>query len=185
MHIIVGLGNPGSKFDGTRHNIGFEMIDYLARTHHIAVKKIRHKALIGEGTIAGHKVVLVKPQTFMNLSGETVQSILAYYKVPTTHLLVVYDDIDLVPGALRIRHKGSGGTHNGMRNIIAMIKREDFPRMRIGVGKSDVIPLEKFVLSGFSKEEIPQMEDAIIRGAKAIQLYITEGLDRAMNAYNG
>lgn len=185
MFIIVGLGNPGQRFEGTRHNIGFEVIDYLSRHYHIPVKKIKHKALIGEGTIAGHKIVLIKPQTFMNLSGDTVQSALAYYKVPLDHLLVVYDDIDLVPGALRIRHKGSGGTHNGMRHIISILKQDGFPRMRLGVGKSDVIPLEKFVLSGFTKDEIPAMEQAVERCAKAIDLYVREGLDRAMNAYNG
>ena len=183
--LFRSLGNPGGRYEGTRHNIGFEVIDYLSRNHHIAVKKIKHKALIGEGTIDGHKVALIKPQTFMNLSGEAVQSAIAYYKVPLENVLVIYDDIDLPPGALRIRHKGSGGTHNGMRNILAILKQEDFPRMRLGVGKSDVIPLEKFVLSGFTKEEIPLMEEAVLRCSKAIQLFIKEGLDRAMNAYNG
>jgi PTH1 family peptidyl-tRNA hydrolase len=185
MHIIIGLGNPGGRFDGTRHNIGFELIDYLSRAYHIPVKKIKHKALIGEGSIDGHKVVLVKPQTFMNLSGEAVQSVMHYYKVPLTHVLVVYDDIDLDPGKLRIRHKGSAGTHNGMRSIVSHLKSEDFPRMRLGVGKSEIIPLEKFVLMGFSKEEIPLMEDAIIRGSKAVKVFVSETLDKAMNAYNG
>ncbi len=185
MYVIVGLGNPGSRFDGTRHNIGFEVIDYLSRAHHIPVKKVKHKALIGEGTIAGHKVALIKPQTFMNLSGDAVQSAIAYYKVPLTHVLVVYDDIDLAPGMLRIRHKGSGGTHNGMRHILAILKQDGFPRMRLGVGKSDVIPLEKFVLSGFTKDEIPLMEEAVIKCSNAIECYIKQGLDKAMNAYNG
>lgn len=185
MHIIVGLGNPGSRYEGTRHNIGFEIIDFLSREHNIPVKKMKYKALIGEGTINGHKVVLVKPQTFMNLSGEAVQSVLQYYKVPLSNLIVIYDDIDLDPGKLRIRHKGSAGTHNGMRSIIGQLKQEDFPRVRVGIGRSAVMPLEKFVLSGFKKEEVPLMEDAVQRVSKALTLYICESLDRAMNAYNG
>ncbi|MCK8059520.1 MULTISPECIES: aminoacyl-tRNA hydrolase [unclassified Fusibacter] len=185
MYIIVGLGNPGSKYSGTRHNIGFEAIDYLAQKHHIQVKKHKHKALIGEGTIGSEKVVLVKPQTYMNLSGESVVGLLHFYKVPLENLIVVYDDIDLDPGKVRIRPKGSAGTHNGMRNIIFLLKQDGFPRIRIGVGKSAVIPLEKFVLSGFKKDEIPLMEEAVIRSVEAIETWVKDDLNLAMNRYNG
>jgi PTH1 family peptidyl-tRNA hydrolase len=185
MYIIVGLGNPGKKYEGTRHNIGFEAIDYLARKHNIPVKKMKHKALLGEGTIGSEKVVLVKPQTYMNLSGESVTNILKFYKVSVDKLIVVYDDIDIDPGKIRIRPKGSAGTHNGMRNIIFLLKQDNFARIRIGVGKSAVIPLEKFVLSGFRKDEISLMEEAVSRGVEAIETWVKDDLDLAMNRYNG
>lgn len=185
MYIVVGLGNPGRTYEGTRHNIGFEVIDYLARQHQIKVNKIKHKALLGEMTIGGEKVLLVKPQTYMNLSGETVQSLMHYYKVPLDQLIVIYDDVDLSPGKVRIRKKGSAGTHNGMRHIIQRLQKDEFPRIRIGVGQSEIIPLKDFVLSGFSKDEIPLMEEAVIRSAQAVVETIKSGLDKAMNLYNG
>ncbi len=185
MFIIVGLGNPGRKYQGTRHNIGFDTIDYIARKYNIKVNKLKHQALVGEGRIARQRVILVKPQTFMNLSGQSVQSLMRYYKVDSTHLFVIYDDIDLAVGALRIRHKGSAGTHNGMRNIIYLLKRDDFPRFRIGIGRSDVIDLRDFVLTRYQKAEVPLMEAAVERCAAAIETALSENLDKAMNKYNG
>ncbi len=185
MYVIVGLGNPGLKYCGTRHNVGFDTVDYLARAHNIKVNKLKHKALVGEGTIGGERVMLVKPQTYMNLSGESVVALLQYYKVEPSHLFVIYDDIDLDLGALRIRKKGSAGTHNGMRNIIYLLKRDDFPRFRIGIGRSERIPLRDFVLTRYQKAEVPAMEDAIARCERAIVMALDEGLDKAMSKYNG
>ncbi len=185
MFIIVGLGNPGRKYQGTRHNVGFDTIDYIARKHDIKVNKLKHQALIGEGHIAGQRVILVKPQTYMNLSGQSVASLLRYYKVNHSQLFVVYDDIDIAVGALRIRKKGSAGTHNGMRNIIYLLKRDDFPRFRIGIGRSDVMALRDFVLTRYQTDEVPLMEAAIMRCERAIVSALSDGLDKAMSSYNG
>ncbi len=184
MYIFVGLGNPGKKYENTRHNIGFETIDYMARKLDINVKKLKHKALIGEGFYNGEKIVLVKPQTYMNLSGDTVMSLVNYYDVPRDKLVVIYDDIDLATGSLRIRKKGSAGTHNGMKDIIYKLKFDDFPRLRIGVGSSDNIPLKNFVLSGFSKEEVKLVEEAIMNSYEALMLMIDRNIDIAMSTYN-
>ncbi len=185
MYMIVGLGNPGPKYEGTRHNVGFDTIDYLAREHDIKVNKLKHKALVGEGTIAGQRTMLVKPQTYMNLSGQAVLALVQYYKVESSNLFVIYDDIDLDLGALRIRKKGSAGTHNGMRNIIYLLKRDDFPRFRIGIGRSDVIPLRDFVLTRYQRDEVAVMERAIERCERAVVTALQEGLDKAMSNYNG
>lgn len=185
MYVIVGLGNPGLKYSGTRHNVGFETVDRLAVRHGIKVNKIKYKALIGEGMIAGEKVLLVKPQTYMNLSGETVQQIVNYYQLPLSNLIVIYDDIDTDFGKLRIRKKGSAGTHNGMRHIIYSIQEDTFPRIRIGIGKSERIPLKDYVLQKFSKEELVPVNDVLEDASKAVDVIITEGIDRAMNAFNG
>ncbi len=185
MYIIVGLGNPGRKYQGTRHNVGFDAIDYIAEQHGIRVGKLKHQALLGEGRIAGQRVLLVKPQTYMNLSGQAVSSLLRYYKLNRDQLFVIYDDIDLPLGALRIRQKGSAGTHNGMRNIIYLLRRDDFPRFRIGIGKSDKIALRDFVLTRYQKDEVAPMEAAIARCERAIVSAIDEGLDKAMSKYNG
>lgn len=185
MYIVVGLGNPGRKYDVTRHNIGFEVIDELARTHQIKMTKIKFKSLIGEGQINGEKVILVKPQTYMNLSGQAVKEIMSFYQLEMSQLIVVYDDIDLDVGKLRIRKKGSGGSHNGMRNILLLMQDENFPRVRIGIGRPDGRqPLADYVLSKFSSEEqkilIPMVQD----GVSAIELMIKEDVDLAMNRYN-
>ncbi len=184
MYVFVGLGNPGKKYENTRHNIGFNAIDYIAKKNNIKVNKIKHKALIGEGNIAGEKVILVKPQTFMNLSGEAVREIVSYYKVPLENVVVIYDDIDLEPGSLRIRKKGSSGTHNGMKSVIYQLKDDNFPRIRIGIGKDSNIPLANFVLGGFSKEDSKLFEEAISDTAKALECMIEKDIDLAMNRYN-
>ncbi len=184
MYIVVGLGNPSRKYENTRHNIGFELIDYIARTENVKVKKLKHKALIGEFIHAGEKVLLVKPQTFMNLSGDSVLSLLNYYNINLEKLIVVYDDIDIPLGNVRIRKSGSAGSHNGMKDIIYKIKDNGFPRIRIGIGKPDKIDLKNFVLSGYSKEEVPIMEEAVVNTYKAVMTIIEQDIDIAMNKYN-
>ena len=149
MYIIAGLGNPGKKYENTRHNIGFITLDYLAERHDIQINKIKHKALVGEGRISGQKVLLVKPQTYMNLSGESLREVMDYYKVDIEDLIVIYDDIDLPAGTVRIRKKGSAGTHNGMRSIVQHLG-QDFPRIRMGIGNERKGDLADFVLGGFS-----------------------------------
>ena len=186
MYIIVGLGNPGKQYDKTRHNVGFDVIDMLANEYDISVTKIKHKALIGEGRIGSEKVLLVKPQTYMNLSGETLIDIYNYYKVDLENIVVIYDDIDLDVGKLRIRKKGSGGTHNGMRSIVKCLGSIEFPRVRVGVSKP--MPgqnLADFVLSRFRKEEADDLAIGLEKACNALDCIIRENLDLAMNKYNG
>lgn len=184
MYIIVGLGNPGRKYENTKHNIGFITLDFLADHHGIKVNKIKHKALVGEGVVSGHKVLLVKPQTYMNLSGNSVREIMEYYKVDIDKLIVIYDDVDIQIGRLRIRKKGSAGTHNGMRSIIYDIQTDEFPRIRIGIGAERKMGLAGYVLGGFGKNEKKIMEDAVKRAAKAVECMIDKGIDIAMCEYN-
>lgn len=185
MYIIVGLGNPGKKYELTRHNVGFDAIDRLAEKHGIAVTKMKYKALIGEGNIAGEKVILVKPQTYMNLSGETVMNICQFYQLPMEQLIVIYDDIDTDFAKLRIRMKGSAGTHNGMRHIIYLLQKDDFPRIRIGIGKSDRLALKDYVLQKFNKEEMVTISETIDRAAQVAETIISSGIEIAMNRFNG
>lgn len=186
MYVVVGLGNPGRKYENTRHNIGFELIDYIARDRGLKVEKMKHKALLGEFLYEGEKIVLVKPQTYMNLSGDAVTSIVNYYGLDLEKLIVVYDDIDIPLGSVRIRKSGSAGSHNGMRDIIYKLRNDGFPRIRIGVGKPEnrQMDLKNFVLSGYSKEEVPLMEEAVINTYKAILTMVEENIDAAMNRYN-
>lgn len=184
MYIIVGLGNPGKRYDNTRHNIGFITLDYLADKNSIKINKLKHKALVGEGNISGQKVLLVKPQTFMNLSGNSVRELMDYYKVDIENLIVVYDDVDIPVGALRIRKKGSAGTHNGMKSIIYDLQNDQFPRVRIGIGGQGKIELGSYVLGGFGKEEKSIMENAVIGAASSIEAMLEKGIDFAMGEYN-
>jgi len=185
MVVIVGLGNPGSKYESTKHNIGFMTIDLLADRNGIQISKLKHKALVGEGKIAGRKVMLVKPQTYMNESGRSVREIVGYYNVAMEDLLVVYDDVDLPAGSLRIRGKGSSGSHNGMKSIIYQLCDDTFPRFRIGIGaERGETPLSNYVLSKFEEERIETMRDAVIRCADAIEETLAEGLEAAMLKYN-
>ena len=184
MYIIVGLGNPGRRYEHTRHNIGFITVDYLAEKHGIRINKIKHKALVGEGMISGQKVLLVKPQTYMNLSGQSVREILSFYKPDIANLIIVYDDVDLPMGRLRIRPSGSSGTHNGMRSIIYDIQRDDFPRLRIGIGGERKMRLADYVTGGFGKEERKLMEGSVLRAVSALESILDNGIERAMNEYN-
>lgn len=186
MYLIVGLGNPGKEYQNTRHNIGFDLIDVIARQENISVTEKKHKALIGKGIIAGRKVILAKPQTYMNLSGESVRSLLDYYKADETEeLLVVSDDISLPPGQLRIRKKGSAGGHNGLKNIIAHLGHDSFQRIKMGVGeKPEGYDLVDYVLGRFDGTDRKIMDQAALAAADAVRLILTEGADAAMNLYN-
>ena len=186
MYIIVGLGNPTKEYEGTRHNVGFEVIDRLAEKYNISVDAKKHRALIGKGMIAGQKVILAKPQTYMNLSGESVRSLLDYYKIDEEEeLLVVYDDISLDNGQIRIRAKGSAGGHNGIKNIIAHLGGQVFPRIKVGVGeKPPKFDLADYVLGHFSKAEQELMEDGYEKAIHAIELILQDEMNEAMNEYN-
>ena len=186
MYIIVGLGNPENKYAGTRHNIGFSAITALADANGISVDGKKHKALIGKGIVGGQKVLLAMPQTYMNLSGESVRELVDYYKIdPAEQLIVIYDDIALPPGKLRIRPKGSAGGHNGIKNIIARLGGQEFPRIRIGVGeKPKGWDLVDYVLGRFPREEEPQIREALERACKACETIMNEGMETAMNRFN-
>lgn len=186
MFIIAGLGNPTKEYEGTRHNVGFDVIDRLADRYNIDVETKKHLALIGKGVIAGQKVILAKPQTYMNLSGESIRSIVDYYKVdPETELLVIYDDISLDVGKLRIRTKGSAGGHNGIKNIIAHLGSQVFPRIKVGVGeKPSKYDLADYVLGHFSKEEQVLMDEGYDQAVNAVEMILSGDINGAMNEYN-
>ena len=186
MYLIVGLGNPTRKYEGTKHNVGFDAIDYLVDEYNIPSSGLGHKAMYGKGMIAGHKVILAKPMTYMNLSGESVRELVNYYKIdPEQELIVVYDDISLEPGQIRIRKKGSAGGHNGIKNIIANLGTDRFQRIKIGVGeKPKEWDLADYVLSPFSREERAKVDEAISHAAKALELMLSDETDAAMNEYN-
>lgn len=183
MYVIAGLGNPGKKYENTRHNIGFITLDFLAEKYDIKINKIKHKALVGEGRISGQKVLLVKPQTYMNLSGESLREVMDYYKVDMENMIVIYDDIDLPAGNVRIRKKGSAGTHNGMRSIVQHLG-DNFPRIRMGIGDDRKGNLADFVLGCFSKTDWDVMVPAVERAALSVECYVSEGIEKAMNKYN-
>lgn len=186
MFIIVGLGNPGRQYEHTRHNAGFEVIDAIAEKYNISIREKKHKALCGKGVIAGQKVVLAKPQTYMNLSGESVAELINFYKIdPETELLVIFDDISLAPGSLRIRKRGSAGGHNGIKNIIAMTGTQNFSRIKVGVGEKPAgWDLVDHVLGHFSKEEWEAVGEAVTRAVSAAELILSGETDKAMNEFN-
>ncbi|ASS41841.1 aminoacyl-tRNA hydrolase [Eubacterium minutum ATCC 700079] len=182
--IIAGLGNPGRKYENTRHNLGFITVDKIAEDNDISVKKIKFKSLVGEGVIGSDKVILMKPQTFMNNSGEALREIVNFYKVPPENLIVIYDDFDIPIGSIRVRKFGSAGTHNGMRSVIRLLGFDNFPRIRIGIDSAIKNELINFVTGGFRKEEVPLLEEAVTNGAAAAETIVTKGIDLAMNRYN-
>lgn len=186
LMVIVGLGNPGNKYENTRHNVGFRTIDTLAEKYGIKVDRLKHKALAGEGNIKGVRVVLVKPQTFMNLSGESVRDITEWYKLAMDNLIVIYDDADLPAGTIRIRPNGSSGTHNGMKSVIYQLQSDGFPRIRIGIGKApEGWDLADYVLSRYTGEDAGIIRQCIERAADAAAAIVTDGVAAAMNTYNG
>lgn len=186
MFVFAGLGNPGRQYERTRHNIGFECVDYISLLYRIPVTRIKFKALIGEGLIEGEKVLLVKPQTYMNNSGESLREIVDYYRLDLNRLVVIYDDIDLDLGAIRIRPRGSAGTHNGMRSILYQLRSEEFPRIRIGIGKPEPPQdLVSFVLGRLSNDEQQVMDETIKKVALSVQEIIVNGIDMAMSKFNG
>ena len=185
MVVIVGLGNPGKEYERTKHNIGFDILDLFAEKHTISFNKTKHRAFLGEGFVSGKKVLLVKPQTYMNLSGESVREILEYYKLDAETLVVIYDDISLPVGKIRIRQKGSAGGHNGIKNIIYQLHTDVFPRIKVGVGgpKSGQ-DLAHFVLSRFSKEDEEVLSQGIKNSLEALEVMIAGDIQKAMNQYN-
>lgn len=185
MYFIVGLGNPGLQYENTRHNVGFMTIDYLANKYDIDIRKSKFKSLYGQGEISGHKVMLIKPQTYMNNSGEAVRELINFYKFDIDKLIVIYDDIDIDFGTIRIRKKGSAGSHNGMKSIIYQIQDDQFPRIKVSIGKKpEKWDLANFVLSGFSKEEVKILEDEIRLAVEGIEIILEEDIDKAMNKCN-
>ena len=186
MFIIAGLGNPTKQYEKTRHNIGFDVIDALAEKYDISMDIKKHKALCGKGVIEGEKVLLLKPQTFMNLSGESIAEALKYYKVDiTSQFLVIFDDISLEPGHIRIRKKGSAGGHNGVKSIIQHLNTQVFKRIKIGVGeKPSGYDLADYVLGHFSKAEWAEMTDAFDRASQAAAKLLTEDAEHVMNEFN-
>ena len=185
MYIIAGLGNPTREYEKTRHNVGFDTIDVLADRLNTSVDEKKFKGLYGKGIIAGEKVILLKPQTFMNLSGESVRAAADFYKVDPEDILVIYDDISLEPGQLRLRGKGSAGGHNGIKNIIAHLGTQEFPRIKVGVGdKPKGMDLADYVLGHFSKEDQAKMDEAFKDAADAAEMILDKGMDAAMNHYN-
>ena len=187
MYLVAGLGNPGKEYDMTRHNIGFHTIDYIADELGVKIKKLKYKAIYGECDINGEKVLLVKPQTYMNLSGESISEFVKFFKIPTENVIIISDDIALETGRIRIRKKGSAGGHNGLKNIIYMLNSENFNRIRIGVGAPTHpdYDLKDFVLGRFTKDEIPVLEESIIKSYNAVEEIIKRGADSAMNKFNG
>ena len=184
MYIIAGLGNPGRKYENTRHNMGFIAVDLLAEKYGIKVDKIKFKALVGEGRIAGQKVLLVKPQTYMNLSGESIREVMSFYKEDIENLIVIYDDIDIPTGTIRMRKKGSAGTHNGMRNIVYLLQDDNFPRIRVGIGSDKKVDLINYVTGGVTKGEKELLEGALVKAADAAAAIVEKGIEKAMNEYN-
>lgn len=186
MYIIAGLGNPGGKYEHTRHNCGFEVIDILAERYHIDVSDRKFKALCGTGAIEGQKALLMKPQTFMNLSGEAVQQAAAFYKAdPASQIIILYDDISLDSGTIRVRGKGSAGGHNGIKNIIQMLGTDRFLRVKIGTGsKPEGWDLADYVLGHFSSQTQITMNDAFERASRAAAALLTEPAEQVMSEYN-
>ncbi len=184
MYVIAGLGNPGRQYEKTRHNMGFLVVDEFAAAHGIDVRRIKHKALIGEGRIAGEKVLLVKPQTYMNLSGESLREVMAYYDVPMENLIVIYDDMDLETGTLRIRKKGSSGSHNGMKSVIHQLQSDAFPRIRIGIGSTSGDEWKDYVTGQVTEKEAGILAETIRNAAAALECILTDGIDIAMNRFN-
>ncbi|NLY21285.1 MAG: aminoacyl-tRNA hydrolase [Tissierellia bacterium] len=186
MYAIFGLGNPGKKYENTRHNIGFNVIDELAKRSGVELNKIKFKSVYQEVFIGGEKVLLVKPQTFMNNSGQAVRELVDFYKLDSDEIVVIYDDIDIDFSALRIKAKGSAGTHNGMKSIINHLQSDAFTRLKIGVGKKDArMDLADFVLSRFSKDEQDDIDIAIKYAADAVEDIVVNGVEHSMNNYNG
>lgn len=185
-YIIAGLGNPGSRYEMTRHNAGFLAMDLLAVEEGFDIKKLRHHALVSDAVISGKKCLVMKPQTMMNASGEAVGEAAKFYKIPPERVLIVYDDISLDVGKTRIRRKGSAGGHNGIKSIIAHLGSENFPRVKIGVGKkpSPEYDLVSWVLGRFPKEQEPDLKSALENSTKAVRLIVNDEMDRAMNLYN-
>lgn len=185
-YLIAGLGNPGSKYEYTRHNAGFLCIDLLAQQLGVKIDRIKFKSIVADTTIDGRRCLLMKPQTFMNNSGEAVRDAANFYKIPPEHVIILFDDISLPPGKLRIRRKGSDGGHNGIKSIIYLLNSDQFPRVKLGVGAKPHpdYDLADWVLSPFQKDELPRMKEAMEKACEAVRLIVQDDMDHAMNLYN-
>lgn len=184
--IIAGLGNPGPKYDRTYHNCGFMVLEILSQRHNFSLKRIKYKALTAEVNFAGHKVLFLQPSTYMNLSGQSIRQAVDFYKLPLENLLVIYDDIDVDIGTIRIRPWGSAGSHNGMRSIISHLNSDRFPRIRVGIGpKPPQMDIVQYVMSNIAVDQEQVMFDALNKAADAVEIILEETLDIAMNRLNG
>ena len=185
MYLIVGLGNPGRQYEATRHNMGFDVIDKLVEEYNVPQSGVKFNAMYGKGRIEGQPVILMKPLSYMNLSGESIRPIMDFYKLDLSDILVIYDDISLGVGQLRIRAKGSAGGHNGIKNIIAHLGGQVFPRIKVGVGeKPPKYDLADYVLGHFSKAEQELMSEGYDNAVKAVELIVSDQMSEAMNEYN-
>lgn len=183
--VVAGLGNPGRQYADTKHNVGFQVIDKLAEKYGIAVEKEKQKALIGDGMIQNRRVLLVKPQTFMNLSGESIREIVNFYKIPQENFVVIYDDTSMPAGQIRLREKGSHGGHNGIRNIIQQMGTDVFNRVKVGIGeKPNGWDLADYVLAKFAEDDLPLMEEGMEQAVQAVELILSRGMADAMNRMN-
>lgn len=183
--LIVGLGNPGRKYQRNRHNVGFMVVDRLAELHGIGLSRVQSRALVGNGRIANQSVILAKPQTMMNLSGDAVGPLASYYNIPPANFLVIYDELDLPFGVIRLREKGGAGGHNGMKSIINHLGNE-FPRLRLGIGRPPGrMPPAAYVLQDFGKEDESTVAELMDTAVKAVETYLTEGINLAMSRHNG
>lgn len=185
MYLIIGLGNPEEEYARTRHNMGFDTINKISEKYNIKVNKSKFNSLYGTGTIEGEKVILLKPQTYMNLSGEAVRDFMNFYKLSSEDIIVIYDDLDIEPGIIKIRKKGGPGTHNGMKSVVHELQTEDFSRIRIGIGnpeyKNDLL---NFILTRIPEEEYKILEKAQENAVSAVEEIIKNGIDTSMNKYN-
>lgn len=185
MYLIVGLGNPENEYAHTRHNMGFDTINQIAKNNNIQITKNKFKGLCESTIIQNQKVILLKPQTYMNLSGNSVKEVVDFYKIEKEKILVIYDDMDIEPGKIKIRKKGSAGGHNGMKSIIQMIGTEEFPRIRVGIGR----PIHKddeinYVIGAIPEEDLKRLDEGIEKAQKAVEEILRNGVDSAMNKYN-
>ncbi len=184
MYLIVGLGNPEADYSNTRHNMGFNVANKIAEKYGIDITKKKFKGLLGSGTIDGNKVLILKPQTFMNLSGESVVEVVNYYQIDLNKVIVIYDDIDIEPGTIRIRKAGGPGTHNGMKSVVEALKSESFPRVRVGIGSPKNQSLIEYVIGAIPKEDSERLKDGVDKAAEATIDIIKENIDIAMNKFN-
>lgn len=184
MYIIAGLGNPGKEYEKTRHNMGFLVLDMLSDRNGISISKKKHNAMIGKGSMAGKKVMLAKPMTYMNESGRSLGEIFRYYGVDPEKMIVIYDDMDLEPGTIRIRKKGGPGAHNGMKSVVSHMGTDQFPRIRIGIGRTSVDGWKDFVLDKIPKKDEELLAQGVAKAADAVEEILRSGIDKAMNRFN-
>jgi PTH1 family peptidyl-tRNA hydrolase len=185
MYLIVGLGNPESDYSNTRHNMGFDVINKLAKKHEIELSRSKFDGIYGTGIIENEKVILLKPQTYMNLSGDSLIQFKDFYKIPNDKIIVIYDDIDIDPGIIRIRQKGSPGTHNGVKSVVHRLNSDEFLRVRVGIGKPDEnMDLVSHVIGFISEEDKKTLTDGIMKATEAIEEILKNGVMSAMNKFN-